>query len=78
MTNDANTGTAPVPAADPGPRKKRPSTLGYWLALAIVVAGLIGGGVLTVVTGIGAYDRLTDLPAHHRPGRARGRGHRHR
>jgi hypothetical protein len=68
MTNEANTGTAPVPAADQGPHKKRPSTLGYWLALAIVVAGLIGGGVLTVATGIGAYDRLTDLPRTTVPG----------
>jgi hypothetical protein len=53
----------------PSPRPRpRASTLGYWLAAAIMLAGLIGGGVLATVTGFGAYERLTDMPRASVPG----------
>lgn len=53
----------------PSPRPRpRASTLGYWLAAAIMLAGLIGGGVLAAVTGFGAYERLTDMPRAAVPG----------
>lgn len=48
--------------------KPRASALGYWLAAVIMLAGLIGGGVLATVTGFGAYDRLTDMPRAAVPG----------
>lgn len=36
----------------PSPRPRpRASALGYWLAAAVMLAGLIGGGVLAAVTG---------------------------
>ena len=53
------------PVARPRPRA---STLGYWLAAVIMLAGLIGGGVLVAVTGFGAYERLTDMPRAAVPG----------
>ncbi len=68
MTTQAIVDPAPVPAAPNG--GKRPSVLGYWIALAIVVAGLVGSGVLALATGIGAYDRLTDFPRAAVPGDA--------
>ena len=53
----------------PSPRpRRRASALGYWLAAAVMLAGLIGGGVLAAVTGFGAYDRLTDMPRAAVPG----------
>jgi hypothetical protein len=53
----------------PSPRPRpRASTLGYWLAAAVMLAGLIGGGVLAAVTGFGAYERLTDMPRAAVPG----------
>jgi hypothetical protein len=51
----------------PRPRPKA-STLGYWLAAVVMLAGLIGGGVLAAVTGFGAYERLTDMPRAAVPG----------
>ena len=66
MTPQGNVEPA-APSATPR-GNKRPSTLGYWIALAIVVAGLVGSGVLAVATGFGAYDRLTDLPRTSVPG----------
>ena len=67
MATQGIVGSAPAPAPDPAPVApqgvRTPTTLGYWLAVAIVVAGFIGAGVLAVATGIGAYDRLTDPPA---------------
>lgn len=66
MTTQGIVEQTPAPATPNVGR--RPSTLGYWLAIAIVVAGFIGGGVLVVATGIGAYDRLTDLPRTSVPG----------
>ena len=53
------------PSPRPGPRA---SALGYWLAAAVMLAGLIGGGVLAAVTGFGAYERLTDMPRAAVPG----------
>ncbi|MGE5229143.1 MAG: hypothetical protein ACM3MJ_05410 [Deltaproteobacteria bacterium] len=53
----------------PSPRlRPRASALGYWLAAAVMLAGLIGGGVLAAVTGFGAYERLTDMPRAAVPG----------
>jgi hypothetical protein len=66
MTTQGIIGQPPAPVTPKVSRK--PSTLGYWIAVALVVAGFIGGGVLAVATGIGAYDRLTDLPRATVPG----------
>lgn len=53
----------------PSPRpRRRASALGYWLAAVVMLAGLIGGGVLATVTGFGAYERLTDMPRAAVPG----------
>jgi hypothetical protein len=67
MTTEGISGAAPAPTTSPG-GGRRPSALGYWLGVAILVAGLIGGGVLAVATAVGAYDRLTDLPRTSVPG----------
>jgi hypothetical protein len=56
-------GSGPTPRPRP-----RASTLGYWLAAVIMLAGLIGGGVLAGVTGFDAYERLTDMPRATVPG----------
>lgn len=48
--------------------RPRVSVLGYWLAAAILLAGLIGGGVLATFTGLDAYERLTDMPRAAVPG----------
>jgi hypothetical protein len=62
---------APAGGVGPAPRpRRRPSALGYWLAGIIMLAGLIGGGVLVGVTGFGAYERLTDMPRAAVPGDA--------
>ncbi len=78
MTNATPAGAAPVmgaPGGAPstsgaplGTGSRRPTTLGYWLAVAIIVAGLIGSGVIAVATGVGAYDRLADFPRADVPG----------
>jgi hypothetical protein len=55
--------------SEPSPRSRpRASTLGYWLAAVIMLAGLIGGGVLAGITGFDAYERLTDMPRAAVPG----------
>ena len=59
----------PASASGPAPRPRpRASALGYWLAAVVMLAGLIGGGVLVAVTGFGAYERLTDMPRAAVPG----------
>ena len=62
-------GGAPPTGIGYAPRPRpRASALGYWLAAVVMLAGLIGGGVLTAVTGYGAYERLTDMPRAAVPG----------
>lgn len=62
-------GGTPAGGIGPAPRpRRRPSALGYWLAAVVMLAGLIGGGVLVAVTGFGAYERLTDMPRAAVPG----------
>lgn len=50
------------------PPRRRPSALGYWLAAAVMVIGLIGGGVLVGLTGFDTYERLNDMPRATVPG----------
>jgi hypothetical protein len=68
-TGQAEENISPTIANGPPPRPRaKASTLGYWLAAVIMLASLIGGGVLVVFTGFDTYDRLTDMPRAAVPG----------
>ena len=68
MSGEGVAGTLRAASVAPPSGKTRPSAVWYWIAVALIVAGIIGGGALAVVTAVDAYDRVMDFPSAAVPG----------